>query len=117
MTTPAPHPERHSSLHPAHNRGTDTTAVDAHAGPSGPFTLPPAGRPVTSHQTRSDQDAHKGHRGHGLMMLLFCVPMVAVVALLVGSGTASAGALVWALVCVGMMAAMMFLMPGAHGHK
>lgn len=58
-----------------------------------------------------------GHGGHGLMMLVCCIPMVAVVVLLVVSGTASAGALVWALGCVIMMAAMMRFMPGGHGHR
>jgi hypothetical protein len=50
-------------------------------------------------------------------MLVCCIPMVAVAVLLVVSGTAGAGALVWALGCVLMMAAMMFFMPGGHGHK
>lgn len=49
-------------------------------------------------------------------MMVGCVLMIAVVVLLVVSGTASAGSLVWALGCVVMMAAMMFLMPGGHGH-
>ncbi len=51
------------------------------------------------------------------MMLVCCIPMVAVVVLLVVSGTAGAGALVWALGCVLMMAAMMFFMPGGHSHR
>jgi hypothetical protein len=118
MTTPGPHPERRSSSYPAHYRGTDTTAVDAHVGLSGPFTVPPADRTdFTSQSTNSAHDAHSGHGGHGLMMLVCCIPMVAVVVLLILSGTASAGALVWALGCVVMMAAMMFLMPGGHGQK
>ena len=60
---------------------------------------------------------HGGHGGHGLMMLVCCIPMVGVVVLLVVSGTAGAGALVWALGCVLMMAAMMFFMPGGHSHR
>jgi hypothetical protein len=51
------------------------------------------------------------------MMLICCVPMIAIVLLLIVSGTAGSGALLWALGCVAMMAAMMFLMPGGHSHK
>lgn len=122
MTYPLPHPERRSSFYPAHHRDPDTDADDGHLGPSTPFTVPPADPAEhTGHQeTHLGHDAHSshgGHGGHGLMMLVCCIPMVAVAVLLVVSGTASAGALVWVLGCMLMMAAMMFLMPGGHGHK
>lgn len=74
---------------------------------------PPA---LGSEHTTGQHSGHS-HGGHGLMMLVCCIPMVAVAVLLVVSGTAGAGALVWVLGCVVMMAAMMFLMPGSHGHK
>jgi hypothetical protein len=51
------------------------------------------------------------------MMLVCCIPMIVIVVALVASGTAGAGAFVWALGCVAMMAAMMFMMPGGHDHK
>ena len=51
------------------------------------------------------------------MMLICCIPMIAIVAVLIASGTAGSGALLWALGCVAMMAAMMFMMPGGHNHK
>lgn len=54
-------------------------------------------------------------RGHGLMMLLCCVPMLLIVFALVATGAAGAGAIAYALVCTAMMAAMMFFMPG-HRH-
>jgi hypothetical protein len=106
MTTPLPRPQPRGSSYPAHYSGTGTPS-DA-AG----FTVPPA-----EHTGHDPHHATQPQGGHGLMMLVCCIPMVAVVVLLVVSGTASAGALVWALGCVVMMAAMMFLMPGGHGHK
>lgn len=70
-----------------------------------------------SHASDASHASHASHGGHGLMMLICCIPMVAVAALLVASGTASAGALVWVFGCVLMMAAMMYLMPGGHGRR
>jgi hypothetical protein len=60
---------------------------------------------------------HDAHGGHRWMMLICCVPMIAIVLLLIVSGTAGSGAVLWALGCVAMMAAMMFMMPGGHSHK
>jgi hypothetical protein len=51
------------------------------------------------------------------MMLVCCIPMIVIVVALVAFGTASAGAFVWALGCIAMMAAMMFMMPGDHDHR
>ena len=42
---------------------------------------------------------------------------VAFVVVLLATGAAGSGALLWALGCVAMMAAMMFMMPGGHDHK
>lgn len=95
------------------------------------MTIQPTGpdRPLwgphqNSTQTGEDQskphmghDAHAGHAGHKWMMLICCIPMIAIVAVLIASGTAGSGALLWALGCVAMMAAMMFMMPGGHDHK
>ena len=50
-------------------------------------------------------------------MMICCVPMVAIAVLLLVTGVAGSGIIVSALLCVAMMAAMMFAMPGGHGHK
>ena len=50
-----------------------------------------------------------------MMMLACCVPMLVIVGALVVTGVAGTGAIVYALVCTAMMAAMMFFMPG-HKH-
>lgn len=55
---------------------------------------------------------HRGHgHGHMLRMLLMCVPMLLFLGVLVLTGRATAGSVFGALLCVGMMAAMM----GMHG--
>jgi hypothetical protein len=69
-----------------------------------------SGRNVAGHQDTS------GHGGHGWMMLICCVPMVAIVVLLAFTGVAGSGAILGALLCMGMMAAMMVMMPGDHRH-
>ena len=69
------------------------------------------------HNHASPHTGHSAHDGHRWMMLICCIPMVAIVVLLVVSGTAGSGALLWALGCVAMMTAMMFIMPGGHNHK
>lgn len=53
---------------------------------------------------------------HGLMMMLMCVPMLLIAGLLIVPGTAGTGAVV-AVLCMAMMAAMMFMMPGGRSHK
>lgn len=99
MTDPRQHPEPSSMSYPAPHRA-DPTAGHAH----------------TDHR-QATHGGHESHGGHGLMMLICCIPMVAVAALLVASGIAGAGALVWVFGCVLMMAAMMYLMPGGHGRR
>lgn len=71
------------------------------------------GRPAT-------EDRHAGqgaHGGHGLMMMICCVPMVVVAVALVATGTVGSSIIVPVLVCAAMMAAMMLAMPGGHGGK
>lgn len=65
----------------------------------------------TGHESRG------GHRGHGLMMIACCIPMLLIAGVLVLTGAAGSGLIVSALLCTAMMAAMMFVMPGGHGHK
>lgn len=47
------------------------------------------------------------HGGHGWMMIACCLPMLAIAAVLVATGIASAGVLIGALACTAMMALMM----------
>jgi hypothetical protein len=42
--------------------------------------------------------------------------MLVLVIALVASGAAGGGAILFAMLCIGMMVAMMFLMPGGHRH-
>ena len=66
---------------------------------------------------RGHHGGHGGHGGHGLMMMICCIPMILIAVLLVATGVAGSGALLWALGCVAMMAVMMFAMGGGHQHK
>ena len=50
------------------------------------------------------------------MMIACCVPMLVVAGILVLTGVAGYQAILVALVCTAMMAAMMFGMPGGHRH-
>jgi hypothetical protein len=68
------------------------------------------------HQLHPDEDAATGHRGHGghRLMIACCIPMLVIVGILVATGVAGTGAILFAVICLGMMAAMMFAMPGRH---
>lgn len=74
-------------------------------------SIPPEQQPEHQHGS-----GHR-HGGHRLMMIICCVPMVAIAVLLMVTGVAGSGIIFTALLCVAMMAAMMFAMPGGHGHK
>ena len=54
--------------------------------------------------------------GHQLLMMVCCIPMLVIVGVLILAGVLGSGAIVYALVCTGMMAAMMFMMPGGKHH-
>lgn len=73
-----------------------------------PPSTPPDPEPLAA-------DTASSHRGHGLMMLVCCIPMIVIAIVLVVTGVAGTGAIVWALLCTAMMAAMMIAMPG-HRH-
>ncbi|NMM22524.1 MAG: hypothetical protein HHJ11_03305 [Phycicoccus sp.] len=60
--------------------------------------------------------SRRGHGGHRLMMIACCIPMLVIVGILVGTGAAGSGAILFALICLGAMALMMFAMPGRHNH-
>ena len=74
----------------------------------------PANAPLQQSQP-SEHDDHTGHEGHGghrLMMIACCVPMLIIVGVLVATGVAGSGFIIYAVVCTAMMAMMMFMMPG-----
>jgi hypothetical protein len=79
------------------------------------------GKHAPTAQPRAEHAGHEpaqqqGHgRGHSLMMLACCVPMLLIAFALVATGAAGSGATFYALLCTAMMAAMMFAMPG-HRH-
>jgi hypothetical protein len=62
----------------------------------------------------SDVGNHAGHGAHRWMMIACCIPMLVIVGVLVATGVAGAGAILYAVVCLAMMALMMRLMPGSH---
>ena len=74
----------------------------------------PDGQPL---HAAHDHGAERGGSrwGHHLMMLVCCIPMLLIVGALVVTGVAGTGAIVYALICTAMMAAMMLFMPG-HKH-
>lgn len=81
---------------------------------------PVSSTPTETHHAGQEPDggAHGAHGGHGLMMIVCCIPMLAIAGLLFLTGVAGSGIIVTALLCTAMMAAMMFAMPSGHGgHK
>jgi hypothetical protein len=83
-----------------------------------PFRGPsPTATPENGHTHSSPDTSHGAPGSHRWMMMICCIPMVVIVVLLVASGAAGSGTVLWALGCVAMMAAMMFMMPGGHNHK
>lgn len=56
--------------------------------------------------------AGKTHGGHRVMMLVCCIPMLVIVGVLVVTGDAGSGFILYAVACTAMMAMMMIMMPG-----
>ena len=109
-TVAAPSPLSPPSLSPGSATHDRMLRATQHAEP-GPNGLGSAPAP---HDHLAEPTA--GGWGHRLLMLVYCIPMLVVVFALVASGVAGAGSIIFALLCVGMMAAMMFMMPGGHRH-
>lgn len=84
-------------------------------GSTAPEGIPEAAPPAED-QPGSDHPEHQGHRGHGWMMILCCVPMLVIVGVLVATSAASFGWIAFAVLCTAMMAIMMVAMPGGHRH-
>ena len=76
----------------------------------------PAEQPHVGDERHQAPQAHGGHGGHGWMMVACCIPMLIIVGVLVATGVVGTGAIVYAVVCLGMMALMMLAMPGGHHH-
>lgn len=53
-----------------------------------------------------------GHMGHGLMMIVCCIPMLVIAIVLVATGVASASFVFAAIACMVMMGMMMAMMMG-----
>lgn len=101
MSTP------HGMDHGAHS--------DGHAGHHPRESSPSSENHHGGHE--SDSVGHGTHRGHGLMMIICCIPMLVIAGLLFLTGIAGTNIIVVALLCTAMMAAMMFVMPGGHDDK
>ena len=55
----------------------------------------------------SGRGGQTGHGGHGWMMIVCCIPMLAFAAVLLALGVVSVGFFVFAVLCTAMMALMM----------
>lgn len=107
MTTPCGtdhHP--HHDLQPWPSATTDPMVTN----PSPAGSNPDAEQP-------DETEGPAGHGGHGLMMLVCCIPMILLAVGLVATGVAGFGAIIGALLCAAMMAVMMLAIPGSHDHK
>jgi len=64
------------------------------------------------HLSTDEMQEHKsdGHGGHSWMMMACCVPMIVIALALVLTGVVSPSLLIYAVVCLVMMAAMMKMM-------
>lgn len=69
-----------------------------------------------SHDSASHDEAPSARRGHGWMMLVCCIPVVAIAVALAIVGVLSVGFLVFAIACTSMMALMMVGM-SRDGHE
>ena len=101
MTDRAPQNDRPSPWQPDPSATTEEQRERGHLDHL-PSSVPPPGT--------------AGHGGHRLMMIACCVPMLVVAGILVFTGVAGYQAILVALVCTVVMAAMMFGMPGGHRH-
>lgn len=70
------------------------------------------GRPPRTQVEHQAQDHPTGHGSHHLLMMLGCIPMVAIVLVLVASGSATTATLLLPIACMVMMA---FMMSNGHG--
>jgi hypothetical protein len=109
MTTPRwmDHHPHHDTL-PWPYEDPDPASANQKASEPGRDAQLPAQEPAVGHSR---------HGGHGLMMLVCCIPVILLAVALVATGVTGSGAIVGALLCTAMMAVMMLAMPGGHGHE
>jgi hypothetical protein len=122
MTMRCPQPRRHPEPQPQVSQPGDNTASHVHHSNLNHGPLPPGsmGWPGADHRdapTPAEDSESRHGGGHGWMMMICCIPMIAIAVLLFLTGVAGSGALLGALLCTVMMALMMFAMPGGHGHQ
>ena len=63
---------------------------------------------------REEHGQRRAHIGHGLMMIVCCIPMLLIAVVLAATGVAGAGYIGAAVLCTTMMAMMMRAMSGGH---
>lgn len=95
--------------------GKQTEPLTGFHRPADPAEQPPTGHDAGAERHQAET-AHGGHGGHRWMMVACCIPMLIIVGVLVATGLAGTGAILFAVVCLGMMALMMLAMPGGHHH-
>jgi Flp pilus assembly protein TadB len=66
---------------------------------------------------QSDKQGQGGHSGHGLMMIVCCIPMLVLAIVLVATGVVGAGFIFVAVMCTVMMAMMMRMMSSGGNQK
>jgi ABC-type dipeptide/oligopeptide/nickel transport system permease subunit len=67
--------------------------------------------------TNQNGSGHGGHTGHGLMMIVCCIPMLVLAIVLVSTGVVGTGFIFVAIMCTVMMAMMMSMMSGGGEQK
>lgn len=72
--------------------------------------------PHTDQTPQPKMPEGKGHGGHRLMMIVCWVPMLVIVGVLVATGVAGSGFILYAVACAAMMVMMMRMMPGGRDH-
>lgn len=71
---------------------------------------------MTTPSQQTPPEKRHGRHGHW-MMIVCCVPMLAIVVALVATGIVGSGFLMVAVLCIGMMALMMVGMRGDNSRK
>ena len=62
---------------------------------------------MQSMTSQKHENMQGGHKGHGLMMIACCIPMLVIAIALVVAGVISASFLIYAVACTLMMTLMM----------
>lgn len=75
--------------------------------------------PVAGGEEDLGTSQHPGHGGggHRWMMVVCCIPMIALAVWLVVAGVAGSGVVLVALLCLGLMGLMMLGMGHGEGHR